>query len=188
MYPSTTAERLGVAAGIVVTALVVGTLFVGPWRQLAVEQSGTIPVSSTDNPGGLLWLLPPLGSALAGAIAGGTYPQLQAFGEEDASMNITKGILAVPMTLIFAVTVWLFVVPRATTILDGSVVAAVVGALLGLVFAVWVWTVAATTWLAYVGVPTVIGVFAGAKLSNEVLPNDDGEYFETESDDPPWRR
>jgi hypothetical protein len=161
VYPNSSAERLGSLAGLGVTALLVAVLFGGPWLSVALE-SGTLPSVETAGGGGNAPFLLGVGGTLVVAFVAGTaYPDRTAADEEPSVGDLVMAIVLVPMLAVLAAMLLLLLVPAGGTLLSGAVTEAALQAAVGLLVAVLFSGTVAFVIVVSVGVPALVGAYAG---------------------------
>lgn len=163
MYPESTDERLGVGCGAVLTILAFVLPFLGPWRMLALDVGGTIPIRALETgASGGPYVLIIAGAALFAAFVGGNaLPMLAGEDEEYDPGDLGMGVFVPPFVLALVGFLLLMLTPAAGTLLAGAVGDAAASAVAGIVVAVLFAGTVGLVMAVLVGIPALVGAFAG---------------------------
>jgi hypothetical protein len=181
MYPSSQTERLGVAAGVVVTGMLVGLFFVGPWRVFAVEFGDTFPLRILEQTRGNPFAAATVGSLFVGFVTGAAYPQMVHNDGDDGNDgndgddhewgDLAMGIFVPPLVLLLLGLLGLLLAPAVGSLLVGSFAGAAAQAVVGVLFAAIFAGVVGTVLAIGVGIPALAGVYVGVLVGKAAAPD-----------------
>lgn len=189
MYPSSETERLGVAAGVVVTALLVGALFVGPWRMFAIDTGSTFPLTVLEETSGSPFLVVMVGSLFVGFVTGAAHPYVVTDAEGDEGDaggeggagdgddedhgwgDLAMGIFVPPLVFVFLGFLVVMLLPAGESLLAGAVGDAAAQAAVALVMALLFGGLIGTVIAIGIGLPALASVFVGMRVGSAAAPD-----------------
>jgi hypothetical protein len=162
-------ERFGLYAGGVVTLLLTGLLFVGPWRWFDVDFSADpIPFVFRESTQGNVLAIGAVAIALVGLLAGVAYRASTRDTPEDYQWGIAMNVVVVQMLAALAAFVLGMLVPVGGALLSGEFVSAVILVVMAVVYLIFFTLFEVIGITLYVGIPALIGVYAGSLIGSVI--------------------